>query len=106
MTADDRRAFAPHRAPAGHCRSPRSSFRRPRARPPKIDVVRLPPGDTIFQVLTFPRVHGWKRADVLAREFTSLARLVNEIPVYDVTIPWGPPFRPDVARTLAALVSR
>ena len=36
-------------------------------------------------------------ADVLTREFTTLSRLVNEIPVYDVTIPWGPPFSPDVA---------
>lgn len=30
--------------------------------------------------------------------------LVNQVPVYDVTIPWGPPFSPDVTRVLSTLV--
>ncbi len=32
-----------------------------------------------------------------------VSRLVNSIPVYDVTIPWGPPFADDIAPQLAAL---
>ena len=58
----------------------------------------------MFLVMAFPRVHGWKRSDVLTREFTTLSRVVNIIPVYDVTIPWGPPFSGDIAPQLAALV--
>ena len=57
----------------------------------------------MFLVMAFPRVHGWKRSDVLTREFTTLSRVVNDIPVYDVTIPWGPPFSRDIAPQLAAL---
>ena len=41
---------------------------------------------------------------MLRRDFTTLSRLVNEIPVYDVVIPWGPPFDPTVAPALANLL--
>ena len=34
-----------------------------------------------------------------------LSRLANEVPIYDVTIPWGPPFSPDIASQLRALAT-
>jgi hypothetical protein len=70
----------------------------------EVEVRPLPPSTALFGLLAFPRVHGWADADVLTRDFSALSRLVNEVPAYDVTIPWGPPFDPDVGHALRSLV--
>ena len=41
---------------------------------------------------------------MLAREFATLTQLVNEVPVIDATIPWGPPFDPDIVRQIRKLL--
>lgn len=71
----------------------------------QVEVRRLPPSTAIFWLLAFPRIHGWQAQDVLQRDFTVLSELVNRVPVYDVTIPWGPPFDPSVAVTLTSLLN-
>ena len=74
-----------------------------------IDVRRLEPSKAVFWLLAFPRVHGWCRPDVLSRDFTMLSIVANSVPVYDVMIPWGPPFRSDLAEAwprCPALTSR
>ena len=53
----------------------------------------------MFGLLAFPRVHGWRDKAVLAREFATLSQVVNQVPVFEATIPWGPPFDPDIARS-------
>jgi hypothetical protein len=40
---------------------------------------------------------------VLTRDFATLSNLVNVVPVYDVLIPWGPPFDRSVVDALADL---
>lgn len=55
-------------------------------------------------LLGCPRVLGWRRADVLARDFQTLAALVDTVPVLVATVPWGPPFASDSVRTLDRLV--
>ena len=37
--------------------------------------------------------------------FTAISRLVNAVPVYGVTIPWGPPFDPSTVTVLARLAT-
>jgi hypothetical protein len=103
-TADERRAFAPVPAAPGPRPLAAIVIPSPSRTAPDMDVRHLEPSEAMFAVLAFPRVHGWRRPDVLTREFTTLSRLANQIPVYDVTIPWGPPFSPDVARGLRDLV--
>ena len=70
----------------------------------EVDVRRLAGSEAVRWLLAFPRVLGWCRPDVLSRDFAMLSKLATTIPVYDVTIPWGPPFRDDIAATLADLV--
>jgi hypothetical protein len=70
----------------------------------EVAVRRVPPSTALFGLLAFPRIHGWCQAEVLSRDFSVLSDVVNRIPVYDVTIPWGPPFAPTVAPSLARLV--
>lgn len=104
-TADARRAFSPQPAPSGSLPLTGVVIPSPSRTAQDVEIRRLPPSDALFALLSFPRVHGWRHADVLSRDFTRLSRIVNLIPVYEATIPWGPPFDPEVARILSALVA-
>lgn len=70
-----------------------------------VQVDRLAEGDALMRLTRFPRVIGWKDPLVLADTFRWNARLAREIPSYEATIPWGPPFRPEVAGDLLRLLS-
>ena len=71
----------------------------------RVEFKRLEPSTALFALLSFPRVHGWQRSDVLTRDFSTLTDVVNRVPIYDATIPWGPPFDPDVADALLTLAT-
>jgi hypothetical protein len=71
----------------------------------EVEIRRVPASTAVFWLLSFPRVHGWCRPDVLSRDFAALSQLVNHVPVYDVTVPWGPPFPTHVAGSLATLAT-
>lgn len=64
----------------------------------------LKPADALMTLLAFPRVHGWTDPGVLSRDFATLGQLVNEVPVWNAVIPWGPPFSPTIATEIAGLV--
>ena len=102
-TADDRVALSAPPAPTDPLPLSSIVIPAPSRTASKLEVRRLPPSTAVFWLLSFPRVHGWSVPDVLRRDFSTLSELVNRVPVYDVTIPWGPPFDPDVVRELAAL---
>jgi hypothetical protein len=40
--------------------------------------------------------------ELAGAKFEPLADLVNLVPVFDAHVPWGPPFRPGLARQLCA----
>ncbi len=100
LTADERLAFTPTPAPLRTLALSAIVIPSPSRTATEVEVERVPPSDALFALLSFPRVHGWLRRDVLSRDFTRLSQIVNLIPVLSVTIPWGPPFRPEVAKSL------
>ncbi len=105
-TADRRLAFAPDavgdgRWPLGGIVVPSPSRDR---RSLTFDL--LEPSGALMTLLAFPRVHGWTEPGVLRHDFATLSRLVNEVPVWNATIPWGPPFSPQIATEMAQLVQR
>jgi hypothetical protein len=102
-TADDRLAIAFGAAPPAPLPLAAIIVPRPSRDVTEISVRRLEPSTALFWLLSFPRIYGWSEPRVLSRDFATLSKLVNTVPVYDVTIPWGPPFNPDVARELSAL---
>jgi hypothetical protein len=102
-TADSRLAVSLERAPLEPHPLAAIVVPAPSRTTTEIDIRRVPPSSALFWILSFPRVHGWCRPDVLSRDFAVLSQLVNLVPVYDVTIPWGPPFDLAVPRSLAAL---
>ncbi len=106
VTADDRLALALRVAPLEPVPLAAIVIPAPSHTATDVEIRRLPPSTAVFWLLAFPRVHGWCRPDVISRDFAVISQIADTIPVYDVTIPWGPPFDPGVARSLAALAAR
>jgi hypothetical protein len=102
-TADDRLAFAPGAASYEPRPLAGIVIPAPSRTAAEVETERLNAGAALVALLSFPRVHGWRRPEVLTREFAMLSQLVNQVPVFKATIPWGPPFDPDVARSLRKL---
>jgi len=103
-TEDDRVAFAPPAAQAASISLGGIVIPAPSREAQQVEAALVPPSTAVFKLLAFPRVHGWTRREVLAREFATLSELVNSVPVYEVVIPWGPPFDPAVAPAIIELV--
>lgn len=103
-TADDRLAFAPEAAEPAPVPLAAIVIPGPSRAAAEVEIERLTPSDALFAMLSFPRVHHWRRSDVLSREFTTTSGLVNSVPVFRATIPWGPPFRRDIGPALTRLM--
>ncbi len=103
-TADERLAFAP---PVTDVR-PRPLAAivvpSPSRTAAQVEAEIIEPSGALFGLLAFPRVHGWRDKAVLAREFATLSQVVNQVPVFEATIPWGPPFDQDIARQIRKLL--
>jgi hypothetical protein len=104
MTVDERRAFAPRLAPPGPLPLGAIVIPSPSRTHTEVDVRRLSVSDATFAMLSFPRIHGWRRTDILTREFQTLARVANQVPVYDAAIPWGPQFDRHMTAVFEALL--
>lgn len=51
---------------------------------------------SIYELSAFLRIIGWRNREVIARQFHLLGRLIRNITVREVVVPWGPPFAPDL----------
>lgn len=71
-----------------------------------VAVRRLAPPRALMRLLRFPRLVGWLDPESAAEEFQALADLVEQVPVFEASIPWGPPFRPGLADDLVAELAR
>ncbi|SDL34865.1 hypothetical protein [Tessaracoccus oleiagri] len=52
----------------------------------------------------FPRLIGWRDADILRRQFQQLGDLVDRVPVFVARMPWGPPFPEGLAASVRRAV--
>jgi hypothetical protein len=104
-TADERHAFAPPVAPVAERPLAAIVIPSPSREASEVGSEVLEPTNALFALLSSPRIHGWRDKEVLAREFQTLSELVNEVPVHVATIPWGPPFDPDIPRQIRELVT-
>jgi hypothetical protein len=62
--------------------------------------MRLRTADISAWLSRYPRVLGWSDAASMAVSFQSLGDLVERVPVFEATIPWGPPFADGVLQGL------
>lgn len=104
-TKDDRLAFSPAVATPDQFPLRAIVIPDPSKSAIEVDIQRETPGDALLALLSFPRVHQWREPDVLSRDFMTMSELVNQVPVFRATIPWGPPFRSDIAPALAAVLA-
>lgn len=70
----------------------------------EVRVERIAPSLAVFWLTTFPRVTGLALDGVVQTQFEKLAKVCAHVPVYNVTIPWGPPFDPTVFGRMLELI--
>lgn len=68
-------------------------------------VDRLDPKQALFDLLSFPRLLGWRDPAYLSRHLGEVAALVARVPMLRARVPWGPPFSPRIAPDLRAAVA-
>ncbi|WP_250447388.1 hypothetical protein [Actinotalea sp. C106] len=69
-----------------------------------VKVVRQEPREALLDLLSFPRLLGWKDPAVQRGHLAHLAAIVAQVPVYHAHVPWGPPFDPGIAAALRARI--
>lgn len=52
----------------------------------------MSPAQARVMISHFPRILGWVDGAVQDQQFNLLADLVEQVPVYQAVVPWGPPF--------------
>lgn len=67
-----------------------------------LEVDRLGAMDGLVELLRHPRLIGWRAADQIGRLFEATTTVARSVTVLRATIPWGPPFPPNLARELVA----
>jgi len=64
---------------------------------PSVAARRLDIGEASFLLGLHQRIQGWRASEHLRRQFDDVGRVVGAVPVFDVSVPWGPPFADDLA---------
>lgn len=72
----------------------------------RLELEALDAKSALFALLSFPRLMGWQDPTVLAQVFTHGSWLVRSVPVLVGHVPWGPPFREDIAPAIWAAADR
>ena len=66
-----------------------------------LNLQRLPRSMSLFHLMAFPRVQGLQQAKHLQHRLDSFGHIAASIPIFKAEIPWGLPFPPDLAHSLA-----
>ncbi|PRX45626.1 HPr serine kinase-like protein [Prauserella shujinwangii] len=104
-TADGRLALRPGTRADGPLPLAACVVPRPSREVDGVAVRRLPPSLALLRMCQFPRVLGWCDPPSMDAAFQALGDLVERVPVFEATVPWGPPFPPGVLDDLLAAVT-
>ena len=55
-------------------------------------------GEASLELGRCQRIEGWYGKDHLRRQFVDVGRVVASVPVFEVAVPWGPPFGDHLAQ--------
>lgn len=103
-TADGRLALRPRELVDGPLPLAACVVPRPSKDVTAVTARRLGAAEALLRLSRYPRVLGWSDAPSMAASFQGLGDLVERVPVYEATIPWGPPFADGVLEGLLAAV--
>ncbi len=70
----------------------------------ELEVERLRGTDALVELIRHPRLGGWRATELVRRLLELSAGLAESVAVYRATVPWGPPFQPDIAARLLSAV--
>jgi HPr Serine kinase C-terminal domain len=65
-----------------------------------VAVRRLNLADGLIRLIRYPRIVGWMHPPILSQELWAAGAVAADVPIFEAQIPWGPPFRPDIAESL------
>lgn len=57
-----------------------------------LSLKRLSTSQAFFSLNRYACIQGWRAKKPLCQQFNTFARLSKSLPVYEVEVPWGPPF--------------
>lgn len=66
-----------------------------------LEVFRLSKPEAHVSLMRYPRLLGWQDPRVIRTMFGLASAVAETIPVFGARVPWGPPFRDDIASTIA-----
>ena len=96
VTADQRRAVAPGAVSAERVALGAIVLPRPDRHQDVVTARRLTEGEASYWLARCQRIEGWRDRDSLRRQFADVGRVVSTVPVFEVSVPWGPPFSTDI----------
>lgn len=105
-TADGRLALRPETLVDGALPLAACVVPSPSRRATEVSVRRVAPARALIGLMQFPRVAGISDPAGLDQAFQGLAALVERVPVLHATVPWGPPFKPEVLTGLLDALSQ
>ena len=62
----------------------------------RVGATRLADSEASFWLNRCQRIEGWRDRRILRRQFIDAGRVATSVPVFEVSVPWGPPFLPDL----------
>ncbi|ACV80783.1 HPr kinase [Nakamurella multipartita] len=71
-----------------------------------LEVFRLSKPEAHVSLMRYPRLLGWQDPKVIRTMFGLASAVADTIPVFGAKVPWGPPFRNDIASTIADAAAR
>jgi hypothetical protein len=101
LTADGRIAVTPAQAAGPTSELDAVLIPLPSRRARRLRVRRLSQKEALVSLLSYPRVLGWEEAAPIRRHFQVCAEIAESVPVFEATIPWGPPFADGLAEALS-----
>jgi hypothetical protein len=103
ITPDERHAVMPEASPLQHVPLSGIILPRPDREHLTVTAKQLGAGEAAFALGQYERIEGWRPSGHLRQQFIDVGRLVASVPVFEVSVPWGPPFDGDLAeRVLVA----
>jgi hypothetical protein len=97
ITTDERHAVAPEPSPFERVSLSAIVLPRPNRDHPEVTARRLGAGEASLALGRCQRIEGWQGPEHLRQQFTDIGRIVSTVPVFEVSVPWGPPFADDLA---------
>jgi hypothetical protein len=103
-TLDDRHAVAPLATSAERLRLAALVIPWPDRTTSSVSARRLPPGEAALLLARCQRIEGWRAPSQLRAQFNSISAVVASVPVFEMQVPWGPPFPTTLAEQVVAAV--